>query len=275
VLNLQALTDLIAKGTELYRHFVPADWVPYPNLMAIGVAGIGIILAFWGARLLRTIYILGFMVVGAAEGLKLGSNWGIDTLIGLTFGAGIAGLLAYILFRWWVGVTAGTVAVLLVLALATPKLVPLSEEYQGFGRGEIGSAYLVGSGDDTKNVTEYIRGLGTHIWTQHKDFAWRFIIAAGMAWLLGVVLGLVLPKFTTILGTSLFGVFFVSIGAGVLLCRNWPEIWTAVITHPDWYLVGMGALLIVSAWRQTRSARAPATAPSPASTAEAPPAPAK
>jgi hypothetical protein len=275
MLNLDGLTELITKATDFYRHFVPPGWVPYPNLMAIGVVAVGILLAFWGARLLRTIYILGFMVMGAAVGFRLGSYWHIDTLVGLTFGAGLAGLAAYILFRWWVGVTAGTVAALVVLALAWPKLVPLNDSYQGFGRGEPGSAYLVGNGDEQRSVVEYVAGLSVYVWTQHRDFAWRFVFAASMAWLLGVVLGLVLPKFTTIMGTSLLGVLLVSVGAAVVLCRNWPEIWTAIIAHPDWYLVGMGALLIVSTWRQTRAGRTPAAAPAAPPPAEAPAAPAK
>jgi hypothetical protein len=275
MLNLQAVADLIGQGAELYRHYVPPDRVPYPNLMAIGVAGVGILLAFWGARLLRTIYILGFMVVGAAEGFRIGSNLGIDTLIGLTFGAGIAGLIGYVLFRWWVGVTAGTVAALVVLALVSPQLVPLNEKYQDFGLGVGSDVYRTGNGQDAQDFKEYLVGFSQYLWTQHKDFAGRFAVGAGLAWLLGVILGLVLPRFTTILGTSLFGVLMAAGGGGVLLYRNWPEAWSAVSSHPDWYLVGLGAFLIVSAWRQTRSGRMPAAAPAPAPPADAPPAPAK
>ena len=275
MLNLEVISDLVARGTEAYRHYVPPEWVPYPNLTAAGVAGAGFLLAFWGARLLRTIYILGFMVVGAAEGFKIGANLGIDTLIGLTFGAGIAGLIAYVFFRWWVGVTTGAVAALLVLALASPKLVPLNQGYQDFGHGVGTGNYTPGNGAEDQNIAEYAKGLSQFIWTQHKDFAERFVLAAGLAWLLGVLLGLVLPRFTMILGTSLFGVWLAAGGIGVLLCRNWPEAWTTVTAHPDWYLVGMGALLIVSAWRQTRAGRAPAAPVAPAPPAEAPPAPAK
>lgn len=276
MLNVQTVADLAGRGAELYRNYVPADWIPYPNLTALGVLGVGILLAFWGARLLRTIYILGFMVVGAAQGFKIGSNLGIDTLIGLTFGAGIAALLAYIFFRWWVGVTTGVVAVLIVAALAWPRLTELDQGYRDSRLGVGSAEYPLWSGTEKPSLKEYAKGLSDYAWTQRREIAGKLAVVAGVACVLGMVLGLVLPRFTTILGTSLVGVGLAAGGIGVLIWRNWPETWKTVVGHPDWYLVGMGALLIVSAWRQTRSGRAPAAAPAPPpSPPEAPAAPGK
>ena len=280
MLNVQEFADLVSRAGEFYRHYVPATWVPYPNLVAVGTIAVGILLAFWGARLLRTIYILGFMVIGAAEGLKVGAHLNIDTLVGLTFGAGIAALIGYLLYRWWVGLTTGAVAVLIVLAVAWPRIQALEQDYLDYRGG-------VGTGDfshllenEQQTPAEYAVGLGQYIWTQRwGDFGGKSAVAVGLAWLLGTVLGLVLPKFTTVLGTSLVGVGLVGGGLGVLLWRSWPEVWSKVAVHPDWYLVGMGALLIASIWRQTRSGPARASAPPspqpPAGTSGAQPSPAK
>jgi hypothetical protein len=273
MLNVQAVADMVARGAELYRNFVPADWVPYPNLTAIACAAAGFLFAFWGSRLLRTIYILAFLAVGAAEGFKIGSELRIDTLVGLTFGAGIAALIGYLFYRWWVGVTAGAVAVLLVLAVAWPRIRQLDQGYRDYRSG-LGGEYILRATDEAEGPAQYARGLSAYIWTQQRDFAWRLAFAAGLAWLLGVVLGLTLPKFTTVLGTSLVGVLLAAGGLGVLLWRNWPDLWNVVAAHPDWYLVGMGALLIVSAWHQVRTVRV-VPAPPPTPQPQAPPAPSK
>jgi hypothetical protein len=203
------------------------------------------------------------MVVGAAQGFKIGSSLGIDTLIGLTFGAGIAALLAYIFFRWGVGVTTGVVAVLIVAALAWPRLVELDQGYRDSKLGGGSAEYPLLSGTEKPSLKVYAKGLSDYAWTQRREIAGKLAVVAGAACVLGIVLGLVLPRFTTVLGTSLVGVGLAAGGVGVLMWRNWPDTGKTIVGPPDWYLVGMGALLIVSAWRQTRSGRAPTAAPAP------------
>jgi hypothetical protein len=233
--------------------------------------GAGILVAFWGGRLLRTIYILGFLVVGAAEGFKIGASLGIDTLIGLTFGAGITAFIGYLFFRWWVGVTTGVVAVLLVLLVAWPRVQEMEQAYQdhraGVGTGDFTG--LLAEAGDTQTPGKHLVGFSSYLWSQQRDFARRLVFALGLAGILGMVLGLMLPKFTIILGTSFIGVLSAAGGTGVLVWRNWPEVWKAVAAHPEWCLVGMGAMLVVSMWHQVRPGRIKLVAPA-APPAEAP-----
>ncbi|HOB75427.1 MAG TPA: hypothetical protein PKG54_12990 [Phycisphaerae bacterium] len=246
------VADWIARGADLYRHFFPDDWIRYPNLTAIGVGAAGILLAFWGARLLKTIYILTFMVVGAVVGFRVGTDLKIDTLVGLTFGAGIAAFIGYLFFRWWVGVTTGFVAVLLVLAVAWPRFAAMDQGFRDYRQGVGTDNYASALQDMDLTPSQYVGAFSAYVWTQQREYAHRFMIAAGLAWLLGVVMGLLMPKFTTVMGTSVLGVLLTSAGVGVLLYRNWPEVWSQFAAHPDWCLIGMAVLLIVASWRQVR-----------------------
>lgn len=257
MLNSSTIGERIAWGADLYRHFVPDDWIRYPNITAACVAVAGLILAFWGTRLLKTIYILGFMVLGAAVGFRIGSDLKIDTLVGLTFGAGVAALIGYLFYRWWVGVTTGVAAVLLVLVVAWPKVANQERSFQDFQQ-EVGSGEYVlpqPGAAERQSIWTHFGELGSYLWREQRAFGNRLMFAAGLAWLLGMVMGLLMPRFTTVMGTSVLGVLLVSAGAGVLLYRNWPDAWRRLSTHPDWYLIGMGALLIVSSWHQVRPGR--------------------
>lgn len=277
MLSVQTVADWVARGADLYRHYVPPEWVPYPGVMAASVAVLGFVFAFWGARLLKTMYILAFMAAGAAIGFRVGSELKIDTLIGLTFGAAIAAFIGYVFYRWWVGVTTGAFAVLLVLAVAWPQIQGLQQDYQdslqGVGSGDFSS--LLAQADQTMTPAEHVKAFSIYVWTQDRRFANRFAFAAGLAWLLGVVMGLLLPRFTTVVGTALVGVVLAAAGVGVLLYRHWPSAWEATAAHPDWYLVGMAALLIVASWHQVRPGRVRLPAPPASPPPEAPPAPAK
>lgn len=253
--SVEAVTDLVARGADFYRHYVPADWVAYPNVAAVGVAVAGILFAFWGVRLLRTIYMLAFLVLGAAIGVKAGRHFEIDVLVGLTFGAGIAAFLGYLLFRWWVGVSAGLVAVLVIVAVAWPRIQELQQGYYDLEHGVGTGVYVLGGEQVTLSPAQYATAVGWYAWEYRREFATRLLFAVGLGFMLGTVTGLLLPKFTMVLGTTLIGVVLMAIGAGVFLWLNFPGTWEMVAGHPDWYLVGMGAMLIVAAWRQVRPGR--------------------
>lgn len=296
MLSVQTVADWVARGADLYRYYVPPEWVPYAGVMAASVAVLGFVFAFWGARLLKTMYILAFMAAGAAIGFQVGSELKIDTLIGLTFGAAIAAFIGYVFYRWWVGVTTGILAVLLVVVIAWPRFADMWQGFQDY-RQRVGSgkyALPPAGAEDQESFLRHFGEFGLYAWIlaagsptelpagpdreeqdKRREFARRFAFAAGLAWLLGVVMGVLLPKFTTVMGTSLVGVLLASGGIGALLYRNWPDVWSAVIAHPDWYLVGMAALLIVASWHQVRPGRVRLPAPPASPPPEAPPAPAK
>lgn len=272
--GLQAMTDLVSRAADLYRHYVPPEWNTYPNAAAAAAVGAGLVLAFWGARLLRTIYVLAFVAVGAAVGFVMGRQQNLDPLIGLTFGGGLAGIIGYLLYRWWVANTAGLVAVLVVLAVAAPRIEAVWQECQdrfsGVGTPDYNQLLAAG----TQSPKELVFALADYLMKDRRDFGIRLAVALGLAWVLGLVLGLILPRFTVIVGTSVIGVLLLAAGSGVLLWRHVPSVWGPVADRPDWYLIATAVVLIAAVWRQARPARAksPATAPAPPPS-PAPPAP--
>src|SRR5690349_339609 len=100
--HIQAAIDLWSRTVELLRNHVPPERWPNATLWSALALPIGLIMAFWGARILRTLYVLGFMAVGAYYGMKVAQSEQIkvDALVGLILGAGLAGLIGHLLFRW-------------------------------------------------------------------------------------------------------------------------------------------------------------------------------
>lgn len=268
--DLQAVTDFISRGADLYRHHAPAELSAYPNLVAGAALFVGAVLAFWGARLLRPIYVMAFIAVGARMGLEAGRLLQIDPLIGLTFGGGIAGFIGYFLYRWWVASTAAVLAVVLVLGVAWPRIMDMEREAADQSTGVGTDHYILGSGIPADSPAKHWAGVVSYVRTNRRDFGFRLVAAAGLAWILGLVTGLLLPRFTVIVGTSVFGVLLLSGGIGVLLWRNAPDLWSRVASHPDWYLAGMALLLLVSGWRQSRLGKVKLPVPPPATPPPAP-----
>lgn len=268
MMGVEAITDLISRGADFYRHYVPPEWNAYPNVAAAGALIVGIALAFWGARVLRTIYVLAFLVAGAAGGFLLGRRYQIDPLIGLTFGGGVAALLGYVFFRWWVGMTAGALAVLVVTLVASARLSEVHQEYRdhlaGVGTGGYANVWSAGS----ESPASVAGGLIHYLANDRRDFGARLAVASSLAWLLGMAMGMLLTRFTVVVGTSVFGVLLLSAGGGVVMWRHLPNLWGFLAGYPQWCLVAPLVLLIAAIWSQVRpepkkAAPAPASPPAP------------
>ena len=88
----------------------------------------------------------------------------------------------------------------------------------------------------------------------------RIGLILGLAWLTGLGLGLILPRFTTIVGTSLLGVLGVAIGVVLLVPPYGSGFWPTVENHAPWFLCSLGVVLLASLVYQFRQGR-PASAP--------------
>src|SRR5207253_7848115 len=119
--DFQATSNVLKEWYGFFKYHVPVDHWPDPVVWSGAAVLAGAVLAFWGARLLRPLYVLIFMIAGAAVGVRLAGVSQVDRLIGLVLGAGAAALIAVVFFRWWVGLTTGLVAVLILIAAAAPR----------------------------------------------------------------------------------------------------------------------------------------------------------
>lgn len=284
--GLKDIMDLLAgwaaqSGVNLS---LPNWWPSPPTLIAILLV-LGVILALWGSRLLRLFYVLTFIVVGGALGVKVARMANVDPLIGLVIGAGIIGLIGHLLYRWWVGMTAACCAALLLLTWAASRnseaLIAALQEYHEQQQVIVAApppAQPPGNPDSpagpTSVVTQATWALRTYVLdafsyfrqTRHNAVT-KVVIVAVLAWFTGLGMGLALPRFTTILGTACVGVALIGLGLGVLLTTYSPATLDSMAGREKYVAVGSGVLILISLLVQARHRR-------PAPQATAPPVPA-
>jgi hypothetical protein len=289
MIGLKAIVDFLVGWTANVKLQVTLpSWWPSAVTLAIGAILIGVILALWGGRLLRLVYVLGFIVLGGAVGVHVARAAGIDLLIGLVLGAGIAGLAGHLLYRWWVGMSVACCAALLVMGVAAVRNLPdVQASFQQFQeqRGTAASsprpleaATASGKPADSSEVLSqaalvlraYVTEASQYFWQAHRDVVYRVGVVVGLAWITGLGMGLTLPRFTTILGTSCIGLIMILVGSGVLAAQYWPAALEAAESRDQWVLVGAGVLLLISLVMQARHRRPllpPPAPPAPASKA--------
>ena len=89
-----------------------------------------------------------------------------------------------------------------------------------------------------------------------------------MAGLLALALGVILPRFTTIVGTSVVGVLAIAAAAAYLISAKAPDLWRSIQAQPAWFYGALGLLLVVSLAFQARRGKlrqiAPAATATPA-----------
>jgi hypothetical protein len=219
------------------------------SLVAIGV---GAVLALWGSRVLRTGVVLAFMIVGAAFGKQLAGSLQVDLLVGLVIGAGVAGLVGYLCYRWCVAFTVGLAAMLFVVAtFSAPRLLSERQSFEDFRRG-------VGTGRyDTGGTAEYrLEDFREYFWKQKPEVLYRCVWPAALMGLLGIAVGFVAPRLASIVGTSIVGVTLFCVGAGVLAATRWPAAWSGAQAHGRWLVGAVCCLWLFSlAYQATHPAR--------------------
>ncbi len=269
MVGAKEVVDLVSGAAALVRdHALPSGYWPDPTTVAAVAVVAGAVLALWGGRLLRAFYVLAFMAAGAAAGVRLARVAGVDDLIGLVLGGGLAGLTGYLFYRWWVGMTAGICAMLVVVAVAGARNLPvIQSQLQAFTDHRLGvgtGRYVPGLPELQANrgepVPAYLAEFGAYYWDTQREAVYRIAFILGLTGLIGLGMGLILPRFTTILVTSLIGVLGLALGTGLLISTYRPGWWAVILGRVAWFLAGLGVVLIVSLAYQARHGR-PVSAP--------------
>jgi len=242
---VEYLAQVLPATVDTLRSYAPLEGWLSSTWLAVGGAVAGGILSLWGARLLRTAFVLACMSAGGAAGIRVVQSLQQDMLIGLVLGAGVAGVVGYLLYRFWVGLMAG-----LVVALAVALWVDS-------GRPQ-GRSFPPQSVSQAASNLEYQVGQPE---TQPLSRAAAARLAAGAAGefirgnagiggiLLGLaafMVGLMLPRMTTILATSVLGSLLVAVSAGLWLAVHRPDWWAGVVAHRNWLLAATGLWMLVS-----------------------------
>jgi hypothetical protein len=101
----------------------------------------------------------------------------------------------------------------------------------------------------------------TYFWVNRRNLVVRSGLVCGVAFILGFAMGLAVPRVTTVVGTSLMGIFAVVMGVGTWVTVYRHEWWTYVNTHLSWFAMAVGLLVLMSIMTQITQRR-PAVAPS-------------
>jgi hypothetical protein len=264
--HIQAAIDLWSRMVELLRNHIPPERWPNATLWSALALPIGLIMAFWGARILRTVYVLGFMAAGAYVGMRVAQDERVkvDALLGLVLGAGLAGLIGHLLFRWWLGLTAGTLATLLVLVACAPRVtaeIQAFNDYQsGLSTGQYNLAQPKTEMTPQQQAQQYLSELKAYLWEKQPKLVTQFGVLLALAALLATAMGFLMPRFTMIVATSVMGVLMFAAGIGFFLSTRWLSAWEAMIVHAGWSLAACGILFLVAISYQARGPRAVAAA---------------
>ncbi len=297
MIDMSAMLDRLAD----WARFAESYWSVGPALdsfwTAVLALVVGLILSLWGARLLKAAYVIGFMVAGATVGMGVARTYEVDPLIGFVIGAGVLGLVGHLLYRWWIGLTAALAAAAIVVAVSAPWAPREAEAFadallqQAGGRQLFapesqptsGSpAVVVAPGDlDGRTIDWLTVAAGLKppegqarpeplavlaawvkaLWAAVPDELRQAGLLAGVAGLLGLALGVVLPRFTTIVGTSAIGVLAMAGSVAYFLSEKMPGAWQSVQAQPVWFWACVGLILVVSLAFQARRGKLRQIAP--------------
>jgi hypothetical protein len=289
MIDIPSLLDRLTQWMEFVRRYWSLGSPPDPRwIVAFAVLG-GLILALWGARLMRAAYVIGFMVAGATLGIKVAKQHEWELLIGLVLGAGVAGLAGHILYRWWIGLTAGMISAAIVLSLTAPWTLRQAEAFadtllmQATGQRLFALVAPVVPGEPSATAPEpltpdgplidwvavaaglrpgedqpmpapsaLIAAWGKAVWAALPGEFRNSMLMAVLIGLLGLAIGGLLPRFTTIVATSVVGVMAIATAAVYLISAKAPETWSSIQAKPAWLNGTIGLALLVSLAFQVR-----------------------
>jgi hypothetical protein len=249
-------------------------------LTALIAAAVGGVLTLWGARILRAAFVLLFIATGAGFGVQLAEWFDQDYLIGLVLGGFVAGLMGYFMYRWWVGMMTAFVAIAIALSVnggqLREELQAFSEQHQVAELGTPGSSeYPLGEeattpADPWLALQGFFSDVQDHFWYQRYEFTRRMLLIVIFAGLAGLGIGLLMPKMTTVVATSLIGTGVILFSVGVWLQVSHPSWWTRMQNNLSVVLVAglvWAGIGVIYQGRSVMRSKAPPDSPPPAATA--------
>lgn len=289
MIDIPAILERLAQWMEFVRRYWAFESPPDPLWIAVLIVPVGFVLALWGARLMRAAYVIGFMVAGAAMGIKVARQYEWELLIGLVLGAGVAGVVGHVLYRWWIGLTTGLVAAAVVIGLMAPWTLRQAEAFadtllaQATGQRLFATAEPPGAAEPGAAAPEpavqegpavdwaaVVAGLrpgedqpmpapsalivawAKAVWAAVPDESRNTILMAVVVGLLGLAIGGIFPRLTTIVATSIIGVMALTAASVYLISTKAPTTWEAIQAKPLWLDGAMGLALLVSLAFQAR-----------------------
>lgn len=248
MIELQKMLEILEWGRQIVGAIEQVPLIPWLGSFwaAVGAMTIGSILALWGGRVLRSMVVLAFMVAGAVVGKQVAGSMQIDLLIGLVIGAGAAGLIGFVFYRWWLGLLMGGLVVLIMSSTySAPRILNERQAFEDFRMG-VGSGRYDTSRSE-KYTTEQFR---EYFWEQNRQFVVKTVLPVLVVGLVVFVATMIAPRLAAVLGTSVLGVLLVAGGTGMLVACKSEDWWNRIQCQQTWVVVGVGVFWLFSVMYQ-------------------------
>lgn len=245
MLELAGQLEAFVEGV---RHHVDLSWAPDARIAAGLLFGAGLLLAFWGAKLVRVAVVLAFVGLGVWGGLHAAEAAGITPLAGMLAGGGVGGAVGFFLFRLWVGVLSAVALSLIALgAVSYRQVLPHVSAYDAtvavVGSHEQGQFVLPSPEEQQSRLNadagQYLGGLWSYVGKREPTLPRNVLAVLAAATFAGVTIGLLLPGFMAVLGTAAAGTLLVAGSAWWVLKQYRPDLLQFLQQRPT---IGLGLL---------------------------------
>ncbi len=248
-----AVDQLVGKDTT----------VSIVTIAAISAMGTGLIVAVLGARLWRFTLTAAFILIGAGVGAQVASSFNWMPLAGMAIGAAGIGMIAFKLYRIWVGIAAAAFfAVAAGSAVGYHDMVP---QLRQFGPPPAvspnltaGSANVADNDDERMAMAKrwwsqqgpaldnWAQGFWAQATSQNQNVKRNFTISAAAAGIFGLILGIFSVRFTSVVITTVTGTVLLVGGASALVKAWKPEMFDNAFQHPNVIGTALGVFLLAS-----------------------------
>lgn len=230
---------------------VPADFQNRSVLLAIGVLIAGIGISSLGAKLARPGFTALVGALGATIGVWFSRQLGHQDVVGGLVGAAMAGTVAFLTYRMWVGILVGAVMASVALgSLGYQKVVPHAGEFQRTTMISPASLTLPTIEQQDAYIQQSPQEWMSKFWAFCRDRDASLeqnsrLIGVGAA-MFGLFLGVIAVRWTMILATSVLGAVFVTSSLMTLSSEIAPNAYRSFLTHPGLVGTGIGAFMVTS-----------------------------
>jgi len=265
---MNGLESILEQARVYVVQNVPPALLDRAVLVGLGLVLAGVVVGVLGAKMAKPGLTLLVALAGGLGGAVFARDAGVHQLIGALVGAAMLGTVAFVTFRFWVGLAAALV--LCSLAMGTfgyREVLPHVPAFEQAGilpperQAAVSDVSIVERWNDPGGSPQrWARELWTYV-TQQDHGAERNSRLVGVGALVtGLFLGVVLVKVMLVVSTSVIGTMLAASGAGTVLSSLSPKTYAGLGDHPGLLGMGVGAFLVTSVILQTMLLRKAAAA---------------
>lgn len=263
------MPDWITQIDAFARYHLPVGEAAPSLWPAAAAIVIGLILCLAGARLLRAGVVLAFAGAGAALGAQAAVRFDLSTIAGIVLGVIVVGLIGYVLFRLWIALFTGFVALAIAACVTMgPNLATVWQEFEDarISGGAVGDGFALLTAEQQRaarqtDLSRYCRDFLEHVWSRYPGDARRLVVVLAAAFLAGASLGLFAHRWAIVLGTAALGTMLILAGLVPLISRYCPQVVERCDQRPNEVLIVLGIWALIAIVVQRRGLR-PAPIPS-------------